>query len=615
MAAGGNSVSKTLVWILLALLIVGLAGFGATNLSGNIRSIGAVGDKDISVDLYARTLQEDLRALSAQAGQAVPFATAQTLGIDQQALARVVTIRALDHETADLGLSVGDEQLQTQILSMAAFQGLGGSFDREAYRFALDNAGLSEAEFEEGLREEAARTLVQGAILSGNSMPRTYADTLVAYVGERRNATVTRLTVSDLEAEIAEPSDADLQAYYDENIDNYTLPETKKITYVWLSPDMISDTVEVEEETLRAAYDERSAEFNRPERRLIERLVYSSEDDAAGAKTQLDAGETDFEALVEARGLSLADIDLGDLDIEALGAAGEAIFAAQTGDVLGPLPSDLGPALFRVNGILVSQTTTYEEARDQLRDELSADRARRVVEAQISDIDDLLAGGATLEELASETDMQLGALDWTTDAEDGIAAYEAFRGVASDVTLDDFPQVEILEDGGIFALRLNEVLEPRPEALENIRSRVKAGWQTKATRDALRAQADALKPKVGADTDFATLGLEATEIEEITRTGFVADITPAAIEALFDAAPGETIVVEDVSTVIIARLDAVLPADEDSDDVKALRERLSNQAASSVSQDLFEAFSVDIQQRGGIRIDQNAINAVHANFN
>ena len=51
-----NSISKTFVWIILALVIVGLGGFGALNLSGNIRTIGTVGNKAILVDDYARQL-------------------------------------------------------------------------------------------------------------------------------------------------------------------------------------------------------------------------------------------------------------------------------------------------------------------------------------------------------------------------------------------------------------------------------------------------------------------------------------------------------------------------------------------------------------------------------
>ncbi len=615
MAVRGNTISKTFIWILLALLIVGLAGFGATNLGGNIRTIGSVGDKPISVELYSRTLQEDLRAISAQAGQNVPFSTAQALGVDRQSLARVVTTRALDHETAELGLSVGDKQLQEQILSMSAFQGINGQFDREAYRFTLENAGLSEAEFEETLREEAARTLVQGAILSGNTIPDTYADTLVAYVGERRNATVARLKAADLAEPVANPTEAQLIAYYNENIENYTLPQTKKITYAWLSPDMIADTVEVEESMLKEAYDERDSEFNKPERRLVERLVFGTKEDANSAKAQLEAGGTTFETLVEDRGLALADIDLGDLDKAALGEAGEGVFSAETGDVVGPLNSDLGPALFRINGVLVAQETSFEAAREQLRDELAADRARRVVEAQISDIDDLLAGGATLEDLAKETEMELGTIDWSSEAEDGLAAYEAFREAAQAITVDDFPEVEVLEDGGIFAMRLDEVLEPRPQPMAEITERVTAGWRTQATRAALRTEAEALLPQITAESDFADIDLEAEVLTDLTRTGFVEAMPPAAILALFEAEKGTTLIVEDVTDVLIVRLDDVLAADEDSDDIQALRAQLTSQAASAVAQDLFEAYATDIQQRAGIRLDQNALNAVHANFN
>ena len=40
------------VWIILGLLFVGLMGFGASGLSGNLQSIGAVGDKTLSAQRY-----------------------------------------------------------------------------------------------------------------------------------------------------------------------------------------------------------------------------------------------------------------------------------------------------------------------------------------------------------------------------------------------------------------------------------------------------------------------------------------------------------------------------------------------------------------------------------
>ena len=52
MASQSKSISKYLVWILLGLLIIGLGGFGASGLSGTMRSVGSVGDRDISIDEF-----------------------------------------------------------------------------------------------------------------------------------------------------------------------------------------------------------------------------------------------------------------------------------------------------------------------------------------------------------------------------------------------------------------------------------------------------------------------------------------------------------------------------------------------------------------------------------
>ena len=168
---------------------------------------------------------------------------------------------------------------------------------------------------------------------------------------------------------------------------------------------------------------------------------------------------------------------MGDVTMGDLGAAGTEVFAAEVGTVAGPLPSNLGPALYRVNGRLEAQITTFEQAEPELREELASDRARRLVETQSEDIDDMLAGGATLEELATESGLELAQIDWTEESSDDIAAYEAFRTAAAAVTADDFPEVGFLEDGSLFALRLDDTLPERPEPFADAKDKVLAAWQ------------------------------------------------------------------------------------------------------------------------------------------
>lgn len=611
MAFKARSLSKTFVWIILVLLMIGLAGFGATNLSGTVRTIGKVGDQDIGIDAYALALQNEIRAQQAATGQPLTTAEALQQGLDQRALAQLVTATALDVEAESLGLSIGDAELARQLRDIPAFQGPDGSFDREAYRFALRNTRLSEAEFEEDLRAESARTLLQGAVLAGNAMPDAYTNTLLDFAGEQRTFTWAVINDSALDTGTPVPTDADLQAYYDANIANYTRPETRKITYAWLTPEMIVDTVEVDDAALQQAYDSRSAEYNLPERRLVERLVFADEAAANDALAQIAAEEATFETLVAVRGLSLADIDMGDVTKASLGAAGEDVFAAETGALVGPLPTSLGPALFRVNGVLPAQITPFEEAEPALRDELALDRARRVIETQAQELEDTLAGGATLEDLARETEMELGQIDWTPGADGGIAAYDGFRTAAASVTLDDFPQIDTLVDGGIFALRLDEILPPAPYPLAEVAERVRTGWENQQITDALAAQAETMAQELRDGSSFGALALTPRTEDRLTRTANVQDLPPGLLQLVFDMEEGGAQVLPLIGSVVLVQLDSITPADRTAEDNAQLGQALRDQAANDVAQDLFRALATDIQTRVGVSIDQTARNAVH----
>ncbi|MCA0906723.1 SurA N-terminal domain-containing protein [Ruegeria marisrubri] len=613
MAAGAKSLSKTFVWILMGLLMLGLAGFGAVNLSGTIRTVATVGDESISVDDYVRELQREIRAVEAQSGQPLQMSQARDLGLDRNALARLTALAALDNEVGQLGISIGDENLQQEIISIPAFQGVNGTFDRESYRFQLEQVGMTDSEFESDLRKESARTIVQGAIMGGVKMPATLTDTMIDYIGARRSFTVATVGTEALDTPVAEPTDAQIQAFYDDNGDQFMLPRTKQLTYAILSPAMLVDTVDIDEDALRKLYEERNDEYNQPERRLVERLNFPSEQAAKDALAQLEVGGTTFEQLVRDRDLELNDIDLGDVTREDLGEAADAVFAAELDTVVGPLPSVFGPALFRVNGSLAANNVPFEEAEPALREELATERARRLIDAQSEDINDMLAGGATLEELAEETEMELGQIDWTRDSDEGVAAYDGFRAAAEAVQEGDFPEIAFLEDGSIFALRLDEVLPRRPEPLESARDRVAAAWQQAEINKALREKADAILTQLATDGDFAATGLPFRVENALTRTAFLDDVPANFMNEVFAMEPGELRVVEGNGAVWIVRLDETLPP-ADTDELRQLRDALSSQMDQALAQNIFNAYVRDAQTRARPVVDQQALNAVQASF-
>jgi peptidyl-prolyl cis-trans isomerase D len=614
--ADGSKKSRPFVWIVIGLLMFGMVGFGATGLTGRISSIGTVGGLEVPVSAYNQELQNRIQSLSAEADEPLSFTQARERRVPDQALQQVIQSRVLDNEMRKLGVSVGDDTVRREVLDTMAFAGPDGNFNREQYRAVLRDNGLTEEQFESRIRDDSARALLQQAVIGGLPQPDVYAQTVAAYIGEERDFTWDTLRPQDLDSPLPDPTEAELQAHYEDNPEAYTAPETKDLTYAWLTPDMIQDQVTVDEAELREAYEDRLDEFVQPERRLVERLSFGTQEAAQAALDRLDAGEIGFDDLVAERGLELSDVDLGDVTEDELRDAGAAVFSAASGDVVGPQPSPLGPALFRVNAVLAAQETPFEEARGVLREDRAAARARRVIEDQIEPVTDLLAGGGRLEDLAEQTDMQLGELAWTPEIRDGIAAYAGFREVVAGLEPDTFPELHELEDSGLFAVRVDEVRPPELQPFEAVRAQVAADWRAAETRRQLRARTEEIAAGIDAETEFTEIGLDGAVAERgLTRRSFLNGTPPDFMTRLFELdTVGETLVVDGEEGVIVARLDAIAQPGVDDPAVSAQAEAVAERAGQGMAMDIFTAFTQAVQADTEITIDQAAINAVHSNF-
>ncbi|SER44394.1 peptidyl-prolyl cis-trans isomerase D [Tranquillimonas rosea] len=607
-----NPASKLVVWVILVLLIVGLAGFGATNFGGSVDSVGRVGDTEISVDRYSRAMQQRLRSIRQQTGQQLSFSEAQQFGLDRAVLSQVVSQTALEDETDRVGLSVGDSAVRDEILAISAFQGLDGEFDRTAYEQALEQSGLTVAEFEARIRSDTARSLLEGAVVGGLRPVDAFTATLFDYARETRSLTWAALGADDLEEPLPEPSEAQLEEYHAQNEDTFTLPERREITYISLTPEMLIDEVEVPEDELRALYEARIDDYVQPERRLVERLVFDSESAAQEAADAIEAGDTTFDAVVDSRGLSMADVDLGDVARSDLGdAAGEAVFGLDSPGIAGPVQSSLGPALFRMNGILQRQEVSFEEAREELRGELAVETAANRVADRTERIDDLLASGATLDEIADETGMEPGQITWSQGDTDGIAANEGFREAASSAQPGDFPELLELGDDGLFALRVDEILEPSVQPFEEVRDRVADLWRQQTLRDRLVAQAEALLQ----DSSLEDVeGLDLREATDLTRDGTVEGAPDDMVAAAFEMAEGDVRALPAPDGAVLVRLDTITAPDGDTAEAQATKSAFAERAAQAMSQDALDAFTSAIQNRAGLQLDQQAISAVNAQF-
>lgn len=607
-----NKKNQTVVWIILGLLALGLVGFGGAGLSGGlIRSVAQVGDEKITTDAYGQAMNAALSNLSQQFGRTVTAAEAQSFGVQEEVLQGLLTTAALDNENDRLGISIGDQAVRAELLATRAFQGLDGSFDKQSYEFALERANLSPSEYEVILRKQAARNFLQAAIVTGVKSQGTQTQALLAFDRETRDFIWAELTAETLDAPVPNPTDAQIQAQYEATPEAYTAPLTREITYAWLSPDMLADQVEVDEKLIRESYDLQSDRFNKPEQRSLERIVFGSEEEATKARNLLDAGSATFNTLLADRGLTPADVDLGEVTRGGISSeAAKLIFGTQDTGVIGPVKSSLGPALFRINAILAEDITPYEDARPEILGELAGEAARRLVSDLVVDIDDLLAAGDSLEVIATDTDMQLGKIALTATTTDGIAAYENFRIKANQAQKGDFPEIGDLADGGIFALRVDAIKEPALRSLDEVKDQVIADWKRAETVRLLTVKAEQLKADIEAGASFGSL--QTHKEQAARRSAFIEETPPSLIREIFAAKPGKAIVVAGENSVFVARLIQVNAFDGSSDENTALRDAVQNQLDAQLGNDLLSVFANALRNAADVTINQPAINQLNA---
>lgn len=602
------------LWIIVILLIIGLGGWYTGGAGVRTTSVATVGGLEVPVQAYANALRSQMRAIEQQTGQAMTLAEARSLGLDRAVLAQLVSDRALDAETQRLGLSVGDERVARAVVGMEAFQGLDGEFDRQFYRESLRRTGLTEEAFETSLREDTARTILQAAVVSGLPEPETYGDILAAHSNERRSATWAELSTAAVPV-APQATEEELRAFYEANPELFTAPEARQVAYAWLTPEMIQDDLPVEDEAVRALYDDRIEEFVQEERRLVERLVMPSEGAAQEARARLASGGAGFEDLVEERRLSLADTDMGDVSRDDLDDAGEAVFAAGPGEVVGPLPTDLGPALFRVNAVLAADETPFEEAAPALRAELANGRARELIDDLRPQVEDLVAGGASVADIAERTDLEPGEIALSEDSTEGPAAYEEVRAAAAAAEEGALPAIVELGDGGLLVLALQGVTPPALRPFDEVREEVRAAWETQAIREQVQARAEAAAQAVAAGASLEEQGLVPRTEENLTRRSAVEGTSPDFIPAVFGMQPGEARVIPNEDGAIVVRLDTVEPADLEAETVASEADAIASQVSGAIAQDLYETFARTLQVNTEVRVDERALAAVHAQFN
>ena len=317
--------------------------------------------------------------------------------IRQQILDMLVRERLVELYLAESGYQISDQQLTASIQRVPDFQ-VDGKFDMETYETVLLQNGYSPAQFEEAQRRAMRRDQLQRAIGATALVTPAEYRRYLNLVAEQR---LVSLATFDIEAAAAEVdvSDDMVTTFYEDNDTMFLTPETVDIEYVEVRRDAIASEIEISDELLQEYYLDSQNRYLQDEQRQARHiLILFNDDEDAAEATAIDllararAGES-FEALAEEfsmdGGTAANGGDLGALTRSQLpGDLGGAIFAMSEGQIDGPVKTDFGFHVVRLDRILEQGPLPLDQVRGELLTELrdrEAETAFRELERQLSD--------------------------------------------------------------------------------------------------------------------------------------------------------------------------------------------------------------------------------------
>jgi peptidyl-prolyl cis-trans isomerase D len=586
-------------------------GYGA-------QDIITVGDVKIGSQEYMRTQQEVLRAMSAQAGRSLSMQEARALGLDQLVLARLIGGAALDTHAQALGLSISDKALLDGIMSEPAFKDATGNFNPSAFQQLLYSLNMTEQSYLASRREDNLRQQIISTLGEVVNTPEMLIEALNRYHGESRTLRYV-LVPSSVAGTIPEPSDAELKRYYETHASKFTQPEFRKIGVLAVTPDTLKDQIEITDGDLRAAFEVNKDKLNTPEKRLVQQIPFPDLAAAKAAFEKIQSG-TDFLTVAKEQGLSEADIDLGTLSRTEFAdpIIGEAAFNLEANTVSEPVTGKLGSVvLLRVTAIQPGKTPTLEEAKDNLEKDLRKEQASAAIFDLHDKIEDFLASGATLSEIADKLKLNyqlVDQVDRNGRKPDGSAVTLPSQkeilnaAFATDAGVENDP-IDAQDDGVIWY----EVLGVVPQQLKSfdqVKDEVAKDWRAEETRTKVAKYAQNLVESLkGGKTleDIAKdLNVEVLTSDPLKRESISVNVLPASVEQAF-ALPekgygsGPSGVDEGR---IVFKVDKVTPPEPLS---ASEFERLKAQIGLLMSQDAITEYSEALENRYGVTINRQAL--------
>jgi peptidyl-prolyl cis-trans isomerase D len=441
--------------------------------------------------------------------------------LQDEVLENMIRTALLTERTQDLGYRVSRQQLHEAIQNEPAFQ-IGGQYSPEAAKSALAQAGLSLEKFEEELRGDVQRAQLEGGIRASDFVTPQELKRLAELENQEREVRYFLLPVEQFKP--AAIDDAAVQAYYKEHQAQYMTPESAHLQYAELRLETLAAQQTVSDADLRAAYEKNRSRLVSPEKRRARHILITGKDDAAALTqaqqvlAQAKAGK-DFAELAKQYsqdpGSARNGGDLGWAERSSfVKPFADALFSMAVGEIRGPVKTQFGYHIIRLDEVQQAKGKSFEEARQELEAQLRRDRATdRFGDIQEQLQSKLQEAGADVSALAQQYNMQQG--DIASFAKGAGGAPLGAAPALQELLFGD-PPLAVARVGGpvlvgddrLVIVKVLEHRKPEPRPLAEVRDGIVTALSKEQSTKAALAAAQAARAKIDTGASFDTVARE-----------------------------------------------------------------------------------------------------------
>jgi peptidyl-prolyl cis-trans isomerase D len=396
----------TFVTLIVIALAFGLGGMSLPGAGGSTAPTGTtvatVGKTTISADDLKTEMQSDLSSYRQQNPELTMAQYVEGGGFDAT-VTRMINSLALQKFGEKQGMIVSKKSIDGQIASAPVFQDPNGKFDPALYKQWLDQERTTDAGLHEQLAQGTFGQMLTSPTVIANQVPERLAMPYASLLLEKRTGMIGFVPTKVMPAGPA-PTDKEIADFYQQHIAAYTLPERRVIRYAEVTPDSVKVQATPTDAEIAQAYQAQQARFQPTEKRTLKQVIAASQAAADTLAKKVQSGSSIDDA-AKAAGLEASTVDQvsrADYPKQSSPDVANAVFAAKSGAVIGPIKAPLGWSVIRVEKVTEVPGQTLAQAHDTLAKELTAQKTNDVLGKVHDAIDDAVTSGSTFEEIVGD---------------------------------------------------------------------------------------------------------------------------------------------------------------------------------------------------------------------